>query len=104
MNEFEIEVIHPDGDVRSAEILDYQEIEAGHLELCGANERITEKSTIRILLNYPLSNPVTKSFQSHGGFTRRDILRCIYEGFSEIYAAELDTGYEEGTATREQSE
>jgi hypothetical protein len=58
---------------------------------------------IRILFNYPLSNSVTKTFQSQTGFTRRDILRCIYEGYSEIYAAEPDPGYAKGTANRAQS-
>jgi len=103
MKEFEIEVVHPDGDVRWASVLDYQEIEVGHLELCAANEKVTEKSAISILFNYPLSNPVTKKFQSQGGFTRREILRCIYEGYSEIYAAELDPGLTEGTQNRAQS-
>ena len=103
IKEFEIEVVHPDGDVRSATVLDYQGVEAGHLELCGANERVTEKNVIRILFNYPLSNPVTKTFQSQSGFTRRDILRCIYAGYSEIYATEPDPGYAKGTANRAQS-
>jgi hypothetical protein len=30
MKEFEIEVVHPDGDIRFAAVLDYQEVEAGH--------------------------------------------------------------------------
>jgi hypothetical protein len=103
MKQFELEVVHPDGDIRFATVLDYQEIEAGHLELCGANETIAETNQIRILFNYPLTNSVTKTFQSQTGFTRRDLLRCIYEGYSEIYAAEPDPGYARGTANRRQS-
>jgi hypothetical protein len=103
MKEFEIEVVHPDGDIRFAAVLDYQEVEAGHLELCGANQTIAEINLIRIVFNYPLSNSVTKTFQSQTGFSRRDILRCIYEGYSDIYAAEPDPGYAKGTANRAQS-
>ena len=103
IKEFEIEVVHPDGDVRWAAVLDYQEIEAGHLELCAGNDTVTEENVIRILFEYPLSKSVTKTFQSQAGFTRRDILRCIYEGYSEIYAAEPDPGLVEGTENRAQS-
>src|SRR5262249_44976092 len=75
----------------------------GQLELCAANEKVTEKNVISILFNYPLSKHVTKKFRSQGGFTRRDILRCIYDGYSEIYASEPDPGYEDGTGNRAQS-
>jgi hypothetical protein len=62
MKEFEIEVVHPDGDIRFAAVLDYQEVEAGHLELCGANQTIAEINLIRIVFNYPLPNSVTRRF------------------------------------------
>jgi hypothetical protein len=39
MKEFEIEVVHSDGDIRWAAVLDYQEIKAGHLEICAAKRQ-----------------------------------------------------------------
>ena len=71
MKQFEIEVIHPNGDIRFATVLDYQEIEAGHLELCGGNRAVTDKNVIKIRFDYPLSKSVTKTFQSQAVHTPR---------------------------------
>lgn len=58
------------------------------LGLIGADELMTPLKTLRIEFDYPLSNPVTFTFKKPNGFTRLDLFRAVYDGYTAIYAAE----------------
>jgi hypothetical protein len=55
-------------------------------------QKITEATTIKIVFDYPLTNPATFTFKNEKGFTRLDLFKAIYEGYKAIYDAEKDPG------------
>ncbi len=58
------------------------------LGLFNADELMTPLKVLRIEFDYPLSNPVTFTFKKPNGFTRLDLFRAVYDGYTAIYAAE----------------
>ena len=58
------------------------------LGLINADELMTPLKVLRIEFDYPLSNPVTFTFKKPNGFTRLDLFRAVYDGYTAIYAAE----------------
>lgn len=43
---------------------------------------------IQIEFDYPMANPMTKTFASPGGFTRKELARVICDTYHQIYAEE----------------
>lgn len=49
---------------------------------------VTPLEQITIDFDYPLDHTVTLAFENAGGFTALDFLRCVHEGYSQIYQEE----------------
>lgn len=47
--------------------------------------------TITIQFSYPLTNPTQMQFTALNGFSRLELLKCIYAGYSSIYKQESNT-------------
>ena len=58
------------------------------MNIIDAEELITPLETVSIKFDYPLSQPAILVFNNTGGFTRLDLFRVIYLGYSAIYAEE----------------
>ena len=52
------------------------------------DELVICEEEITILFTYPLSTKEEFTYTEKGGFTRMDLYRCIYEGYTHIYTAE----------------
>ncbi len=53
---------------------------------------ITKRKNIIINFNYPLTQAVNLIYSNNEGFTRKDIYKCIHEGYTQIYSMEEDPG------------
>jgi len=58
---------------------------------------LIKEETISIKFSYPLTNKVTFEYNNKEGFTRMDLLRCIYEGYKKIYETEEEDAGDPGT-------
>ena len=65
---------------------------------------VSQSPEITIRFDYPLMNPAELRFQSPGGFTMLDFLRCVHDGYTQIYAAEKNPGEIPGSYNRSKSE
>lgn len=67
------------------------------IEDCGNEEKIRKidagdyviipHSDITICFDYPLVHPIYKKFHHAGGFSRKTILKCVYQVYCELYKA-----------------
>lgn len=76
--------------------------------IVGGNPLVTERTTIQINFDYPLSRPVCLEFSNPHGFTCYDFFKAVYDGYSKIYreedAQEGDPGMVDGMFNRNSSE
>jgi hypothetical protein len=98
--------MHRDGELNCPMVIDYPDGEIGLATLVRGREdvggeQVTASGKSCILFDYPLANPVTLESETSG--TLKDLLRCIYQGYTEIYAAETDPGFIPGFLNRARS-
>jgi hypothetical protein len=74
-------------DLQYIRICDYPKIKMDKTIIMQRNWPISGRDKIKIIFDYPLSIPVTKTFRSRAyhGFNEIDFLRCVYNGYVEIY-------------------
>lgn len=86
-----IEILHKyeTVDWNSAVLVDRYPTHA-KMALIDADELITPLETLSVQFDYPLSQPTILTFKNKGGFTRLDLFRIIYEGYTVIYDEEED--------------
>jgi len=65
--------------------------------LINPDELLIPDKQIYIIYNYPLSVTVRMKFTHKGGFRRKDIVRCVYEGYKYIYEEETAQVGDPGT-------
>ena len=72
------------------------------------DEVVIEAETIHVTFRYPLSVEVVFDYTNDGGFTRKGLYRCIYEGYKKIFDEEEqevgDPGIYERLYNRRRSE
>ncbi len=61
------------------------------------DELVIPEEEITIRFTYPLSTKEEFTYIQKGGFTRMDLYRCIYEGYTEIYTVEEEAVGDLGT-------
>ena len=89
-------IIEPTNSLMFNDIVDTRVVE--HVKeniddvLIDARQIIIEQPKITIEFDYPLSHHVLLEFESPGGFSRRKLLECIYNGYKKIYDEEASTG------------
>jgi len=108
LDSFDIETANPDIDDEynfSAHISSFPSLRN---QIIDGNEKITDRTSIDIVFDYPLSRSVNLSFTNPSGFTRNDFYRCIYDGYTFIYSEEEadagDPGHIPGMLNRAPSE
>lgn len=67
-------------------VCDYHSIRDNSATLRKANERIILRPFITIIFDYPLTKEFHMTFCRPTGFTRKDIVACIYKGYRKIYS------------------
>lgn len=81
--------------VNNVNVVDFKD-ENIRTNLVEGDKIIIPDERITIHFTYPLDNPVNFEYTHYTGtstgFSRYDIFRCIYEGYTKIYKEELETG------------
>jgi hypothetical protein len=60
-------------------------------KLLNKNKIVIEDSTVTIIIDYPLNNPVRFELKSKNGFTKRELVRQISDHYHKIYSEEEQT-------------
>jgi hypothetical protein len=56
------------------------------------DQKVTELEKITIHFGYPLTHATDMEFVHPGGFSYRNFLQAVHDGYAKIYAAEKDPG------------
>lgn len=87
-SEYQIDMrIDDESGISTAKVIHYED-EYMRKTLVNADEIVIKDEKISIIFTYPLSVRVVLQFENKRGFTRMDLLRCIYEGYKKIYDEE----------------
>lgn len=113
-NEGELDDSFEDDYTTCVSVSDYEDIGTGTkydcFEVVDPDEIVTKDNTIRIMFDYPLSNPVALEFKSPTGkgFTRMEFFKSVFDGYTKIYKTEekddKDPGNVPGMFNRARSE
>ena len=85
---WKIDQIYAGGRTGAVRVIDYINSETN---VINPNKKITKSKKIMIYFNYPLTNPTILTFKNNKGFSRMDIFKAIYEGYTHIYNLEEKT-------------
>jgi hypothetical protein len=78
--------------------VDSEEIHEGN-----PDELVSDKEAIVINFNYPLTDATKFTFTHEGGFTLKDFVHSVHEGYQKIYDSEKDPGCIRMTYNRSKS-
>jgi len=69
----------------TAGVVDWPAIYDGSMRLHHGRQKVVRRPIIVLELDYPLDEAYHFTFIKLTGFTRRDLLRCVYRAYSKIY-------------------